>query len=313
MEPAPASIPTFERLFRPLLEFASDGKEHSVKDAVDYVVERFRIPERDVNVMLSSGRTTYLKERVNWAIAYLAAAGLLERTGRGSFRITPAGMSEAKLMPPDAGWRYLCKYESFRRFNSHCPQSGQPPGARAESQEGESRPPEEVVEQLMKMRNRELSDKLLRRIKELSPGAFERLIIRVISALGYGGGEEEMARQLGRTGDQGVDGEILEDRLGFDRVYLQAKRYSDEPVGAREVREFLGALSQRNASKGVLITTSKFTEDARRAANEDRQHKVILLDGEELVDLMTKYKIGVRVKSVYEVKDVDEDFFQDLE
>ncbi len=238
MSPAPASIPTYERLLRPLLEFASDGKEHSIKDAVDYVVERFGISEQDVNVMLSSGRTTYLKERVGWAITYLAEAGLLERTGRGSFRITPAGMSEAKLMPPDAGWRYLCKYESFRRFNQHCPQSGQPPGAEAEYQEG---------------------------------------------------------------------------RLGLDKVYLQAKRYRDEPVGAREVREFLGALSQKNASKGILITTSKFTEDALRAANEDRQHKVILLDGEKLVDLMIKYKIGVRVKSVYEVKDVDEDFFQDLE
>ncbi|BBE42448.1 Mrr restriction system protein [Conexivisphaera calida] len=296
-----------------MLEFASDGKEHSSKEAADYVVRRFGIPERDASARLSSGRTTYLKERVSWAISYLVAAGLLERTGRATFRITREGLSEAKLMPSDAGWRYLCKYESFRRFNPRCPQSTRSSGAEEASQEEQSAAPEEVIEQLIEMRNRELSDRLLQRVKELSPDAFERLIIKVISALGYGGGEDEMARQLGRPGDQGVDGEILEDPLGFDRVYLQAKRYGDEPVRASQVREFLGALSQKNAHKGVLITTSSFTEDARRAAEEDRQHKVVLLDGEDLVKIMTEHNIGVRAKSVYEIKDLDEDFFQDLE
>ena len=309
----PASIPTYERLLKPLLEFASDGREHSSDEAVKYVMRRFGIPEQDAKVRLRSGRTTYLRERVSWAITHLVAAGLLKRTKRATFRITHEGLDEVKLMPPDAGWRYLCKYESFRRFNPRCPQSEPSPGAEAASQIEQPATPEEVIEQQIEMLNRDLPDRLLQRIKDLSPEAFERLIIKVISALGYGGDEGEMAEHLGGPGDQGVDGEILEDKLGFERIYLQAKKYDKRRVGVSQVRDFVGALSQKNATKGILITTSRFTKGARRAAEQDRQHRVVLLDGDDLVKLMIEHNIGVRDKLTYTVKDVDEDFFQDLE
>jgi restriction system protein len=210
---------------------------------------------------------------------------------------------------------YLTRYPSYRAWREASANRYDPTAPRSEpgevAPEPSSNTPEELIEATHSALHRQLAADLLERLQEVTPGLFERMMIDLLLAMKYGGGRAEMAQALGRSGDGGIDGLINEDELGLDAVYVQAKRYTaSNSVGEPEIRDFVGALIGRRAAKGVFITTSSFTKSARDYTDRV-PNRIILIDGTRLANLMVQHGVGVRVRAVYEVKGIDEEFFEE--
>ncbi len=309
-------LPTFDDFLKPILKHASDRKPHDLGETVSAMAEELQIPMEAREILLPDGRRTYLYNRVQWATTYLSQAGLVERAGRGRYHITNMGLEELGNFPDNAKWNYLLKFESFRQFKQRLTSNkvglvdkskvNSVPTNFADS-------PDITITELIKMKEEALSKELLSQLRRVTPSYFERLIIDVMLSLGYGKDFEDMAKVLGKSGDDGIDGEIPQDRLGFEKIYLQAKRWSDNNVGSREINGFIGSLTRKHARKGVFITSSSFTKDARRAAEEDTDHKIVLIDGEELAGIMIEKEVGVRKSRSYVVKEIDNDYFDESE
>jgi restriction system protein len=297
------TIPDFQTIMLPLLELAGDGREHSLREAVETLAERLGLSEDERKERLPSGRQPTFDNRVGWARTYLAQAGLLEAPRRGWFRITDRGREVLGEAPPRIPVQLLERFEEFRSFRERRrPQGGRPtPGPSPEMS------PEEALEEAHQQLRRALMAELLKLVKASSPAFFERLVVDVLLAMGYGGSRAEAGHAIGRSGDEGIDGVISEDRLGLDVIYVQAKRW-EHPVGRPEVQRFAGALQGHRARKGVFITTSNFTREAQDYASSI-DSKVVLIDGETLVGLMIDHGVGVSTVASYDLKKVDQDYF----
>ncbi|MDG6929834.1 MAG: restriction endonuclease [Nitrososphaerota archaeon] len=299
------NFPKFDAFLVPILRQCKDEQEHSLSETIDKIASQFNMTDAQKNALLPSGKRTYLYDRVAWAITYLVQAGLLQRTGRSKFKITTAGLSELNIIPSTISHTYLKKFSSFQEFTESKHSKKHYDG------DSPSMTPDEELETIFKERNNLLAKNLLSRITNIKPSDFERLIIDLVLALGYGKSHEEMARVLGGSGDQGIDGEISQDKLGFDKIYLQAKKWDvKSSIGSREVRDFIGALTIKNAQKGIFISTALFSKDAIETAKMDTTHKIILIDGDQLARLMIEHGIGVRDVRTYDSKEIDEDYFE---
>jgi restriction system protein len=296
------SIPDYQSIMLPLLEFARDEREHTVREAIEFLAAQFGLTEQERKMLLPSGQQAIFDNRVGWARTYLKKAGLLESPRRGYFRITSRGLEILKAKPMRIDVPFLEQFPEFVEFRSR----------RREAKftnlpEEVQETPEEVLERAYQDLRRELARELLDYVKKCSPRFFEQLVIDLLVRMGYGGSREDAARAIGRTGDEGIDGIINEDRLGLDTLYIQAKRW-DGVVGRPEVQRFAGALQGQRARKGILITTSHFSEEAREyAARIDS--KIVLIDGERLAELMIDYGVGVSKVTSYEIKKIDQDYF----
>jgi len=307
---APAvPIPDYQTLIRPLLAAYEDGRERSIREVRDRLATEFALTPAELEQRLPSGRSRTFVDRVSWATTYLYRAGLLERSRRPIYRITERGRAVLDRHPDRIDNRVLSQYVEFRRFiarNSNEKDLSRVSDAPKVETVGASveldATPEERIEAAHRELRSALAADLIDRVMEQSPEFFERLVMDVLSRMGYGRGQH-----LGGTGDEGFDGVIDEDRLGLDRIYVQAKRWT-KPVGRPAVQAFVGALAGRGATKGVLITTSSFSEEARRYVDKV-QARVVLIDGQELARLMIDYDVGVSVASRYDVKRVDLDYF----
>lgn len=307
-----STLPDYQSLMLPLMEFAFDGREHSTRQAIDHLAERFGLSEEERRRLLPSGRQPVFDNRVHWATIYLAKAGLLERSRRGHFRITARGKQVLEERPERLDVRFLERFEEFREFRRlraarawDARRRSTPPSEK----EGEPATPEEALEDAYQRLRGTVASELLVLVKTASPAFFERLVVDLLLAMGYGGSREEAGKAIGGTGDEGIDGVISEDRLGLDVIYIQAKRW-DRPVGRPEIQRFVGALQGHRARKGVFITTSTFTKDAQDyGARIDPS--LVLIDGPTLVDLMIEYGVGVSPVASYEVKKVDRDYFSE--
>ncbi len=277
--------------------------EVSIIGLEDELVGALRISSEERTRMLPSGAQTVFSNRLNWARSYLSKAGLIELPKRGFCRATQKGrdllaegVSEINLTvleryPEFNAWRAQQKVE---HVSSPMPSRGNP---------------DEAIDASFERLNAELAREIIRRVHSFSPAFFERLIVDLLVRMGYGGGRLEMGRALGRVGDGGIDGVIKEDELGLDVVYVQAKRLNPENgVPVREIRDFVGALDGHRASKGVFVTTSYFPSTAYEFITRVSK-RVVLIDGPELARLMIRHRVGVRVKTTYEVKKIDEDYF----
>jgi restriction system protein len=294
-------VPDYQSFFRPLLEFAADGKEHSMREARDALTVSMKITEQDLQERLPSGTQRTFDNRLAWAKTYLAQAKTLDTPRRGVFRITERGR---KLLQKHSGQidkAVLEQYEEFRSFQSK--ESAVP------RNQPEVQTPEEVFQKAIESIKAQLAADLLERIKKNSPLFFERLVVDLMLTLGYGGSRSDAGQAIGHSGDEGIDGIIKEDRLGLDVIYLQAKRW-DGVVGRPEIQKFVGALQGRRARKGVFITTGKFSGEAIRYA-EAIESKVVLIDGEQLADLMIEHNVGVSSAISYNIKRVDSDYFDE--
>lgn len=303
-------IPDYQTLMLPVLRLAATG-EKRVSDIVDPIATEFGLTPQERDELLPSGRQQILNNRIHWAKFYMSKAGLIASPGRGRFVATEAGRALLATQPARIDVQSLMKYAAFRAFY-------RPETAEAESSAAVVTPrapapattPEEQIEAAFQSVQSALRADLLERIVQNSPAFFEQLIVSLLVAMGYGGSHRNAAEQLGRSGDGGVDGVINEDRLGLDRVYVQAKRYSEgSTVGRPDVQAFVGSLVGLGATKGVFVTTSTFSASAREYASRLTQRVVVLIDGPRLADLMIEHGVGVRVSRAIEFKRIDEDFF----
>lgn len=305
------TVPDFQSFMLPLLKFTADREEHERSDAADALALHFNSTEADRKEMLPSGKQTKFNSRVAWAIVFLRKAKFLESTRRGRFKITNRGLEILKSNPPRIDTKYLMQYgdAEFREFQKPSHRNGDQTEDHAEIDAEAVRTPREVMESGYQEMRRDLSQELLNRIKSSPPRFFEQLVVDLLVAMGYGGSRIDAGEAVGQSGDGGVDGIIKEDKLGLDAIYLQAKRW-ENTVGRPVVQAFAGSLDGYRARKGVLITTSQFSPEAKDYVSRIEK-KIVLIDGEELAKLMMDYGIGVATDAVYEIKRLDTDYFEE--
>ena len=302
------AIPDYQSLMLPVLRIAGDGALHQSRAALDGLGVELGLSDAELTELLPSGTSTYFASRVGWARSYLKAAGLLVSPRRGTFQITESGKAVLARNPTRIDNEHLMQYESFRAFRARSRTGDSEAPASAAPEPPSELTPEDAMAQAYARVRRALEADLLEQVKSASPTFFEQLVVDLLVAMGYGGSRQDAGRAVGRGGDGGIDGIIKEDRLGLDVIYVQAKRW-EGTVGRPEIQKFAGALQGQRANKGVFITTSSFSRDARDYA-ESIISKIILLDGETLATLMVDHNVGVNRTGVYELKAIDSDYFE---
>lgn len=300
-------IPDYQTLMLPVLQFAADRDEHSVRDAIEVLARQFGLTEAERAHLLPSGQQATFDNRVNWAVSYLKKALLLEATRRAHFRITDRGLSVVAERPPKVDVKFLERFPEFVEFRNKRNQAVPTPLGVAVGETAEEQTPSESIESAYQKLRNDLAADLLQQIMSCSPAFFEKLVIDLLLRMGYGGTRRDAGEAIGRSGDGGIDGIIKEDRLGLDVIYIQAKRWEGS-VGRPEVQKFVGALQGQRARKGIFISTSVFTSEAVQYVSMI-DTKVILIDGELLANLMIDHGVGVTTSVAYEIKRVDSDYF----
>lgn len=293
----------------PVLKLASDGNEHKFSKAVEELADEFNLSTEERNELLPSGSQAVFHNRVGWARSYLKQAGLLASPKRGFFTITQKGKELLATNPSRVDASTLEQYPEFIEFKNRKKEKGEEGEtelASSSEQESTLTPEDALASAYNKLRSA-LESELLIAVKESSPSFFERVVVDLLVKMGYGGNRQDAGRALGKSGDGGIDGIINEDRLGLDVIYIQAKRW-EGVVGRPEIQKFAGALQGQRARKGVFITTSSFTKEAREYASVI-ETKIILIDGEHLSKLMAEHNVGVSTVGQYEVKKLDSDYF----
>jgi len=306
------AVPDYQSVMLPLLQFAAQkGTETSTSEAVEALAKELSLTDDDLKEMLPSGIQLTFVNRVAWASTYMKKAGLLEATRRGFYKITDRGRNLLKKQPKAINVKLLKQYPEFIEFQQL---KGTRSGDKITGSKGTSdistATPSEALETAYENLRDELSDELLARLKKISPAFFERVVVELLVKMGYGGSRADAGKAIGRSGDGGIDGIIKEDKLGLDVVYIQAKRWDSNPVGRPDVMQFAGALQAQRANKGIFITTSRFTDDARSYVSQIGS-KIVLIDGEQLTSLMIEHDVGVSTVSLYPVKKVDSDYFEE--
>ena len=299
-------IPDFQTIMLPLLRLAVDGKEHNIHDAEEQLAEEFSLSEEDKSKLLPSGTEPTFYNRVGWARTYLKKSGLLEYPKRAYFQITQRGKDALEQNPSKIDIGFLRQYEEFVEFRQTRRDKDE---VKKEDVDIEDLTPEEALENSYQSIRSDLAEELLNYVLKSSPGFFEKLVVELLVKMGYGGSQRDAARAVGQSGDGGIDGIIDEDRLGLDTIYVQAKRWKpDLSIGRPEIQKFVGALQGKRARRGVFITTSGFTKEAREYV-KNIETKVVLIDGNRLTDLMIDYGVGVSTSTTYEIKSSDSDYF----
>ena len=298
------AIPDYQSIMLPLLYFAADGHEHSLREAIEGLAEKLDLTEAEKKELLPSGQQSTFDNRVAWSRTYLNKAQLLESTRRGYFRITQRGREVLSKNPEKINVKFLEQFPEFLEFRA----KRREPEETVKTVQAEAlQTPGELLETAYQKLREDLSVELLNIVKECSPAFFERLVIDLLVKMGYGGTRKEAGKAMGRSGDEGIDGIINEDRLGLDVIYVQAKRWQ-APVGRPEIQKFAGALQGHRARKGIFITTSSFTRDAEEYVYKI-DSKIVLIDGEQLGQLMIDNNVGVASVASFETKRIDSDYF----
>jgi len=301
------AIPDYQTVMLPLLRFAGDRQEHSLRETIDALAIEFALSDDERKALLPSGQQQVFDNRVGWARTYLTKAALLQSTRRAHYEITQRGLDVLAANPARVDVKFLDQFEEFAEFRAlKGTRSG---GAHATSptESEQDTTPEEALETAYGRLRDSLAQEILLQVKSASPSLFEKLVVELLLKMGYGGSRQDAGRAIGRSGDEGIDGIIKEDRLGLDIIYIQAKRW-EANVGRPEVQKFAGALQGQRAKKGIMITTSSFSSDAREYVSKI-DNKIVLMDGVELADLMIDHNLGVSPMASYEVKKLDTDYF----
>lgn len=301
-------IPDYQACMLPLLQFASDEKIHTLPEAVKHISDLFNLSNEERQQMLPSGLQAIIINRVGWAKTYMKKAGLLEDPKRATFKITKRGLELLKENPKHINTKFLERYEEFIAFRTRKNDHDQVKKDISLPTESNITPEESIEFGFTKLKEA-MSEELILKIKDCSPGFFEKLVVELLVKMGYGGTLKEAGQVLGKAGDGGIDGIIKEDKLGLDVIYIQAKRW-DNVVGRPEIQKFAGALLGQKAKKGIFITTAWFSNDALEFV-KNLDSKIVLIDGEMLSELMIEYNLGVSTYKSYELKKIDSDFFME--
>lgn len=302
------AVPDYQSFMTPILEVSADGEDYRTRELKELVADRLDLSHEDRSEMLPSGNQATYDNRFGWAKTYLVKAGLLESPERGWVRITERGRA-ALDSGQDIDNRYLRQFDDFEKFRGRSA-SDKTEESTARAGEDEDVTPDERLDMLYRSIRKSLALELLDTVRAASPAFFERLVVELLVAMGYGGSIKDAGNAIGKSSDQGIDGIIKQDRLGLDNVYVQAKRWAEgNNVGSREVRDLAGALQMRRAVKGVLITTSDFSSEARGTA--EQIGNIVLVSGEDLAELMIEHGVGVSTTGRYELKRIDQDYFDE--
>jgi len=295
------AIPDFQSIMLPLLQFCADGKEHSNLEALDALASQFQLSDSERKQLLPSGQQPLFDNRVAWARAHMKMALLIENPRRGIFRITERGKNVLAQNPSSINLKFL------RQYPEYVDNRKKPETEDVSPSEPEIQTPEEQIEQAYETLRESLAREILQQLKCSSPSFFEKVVVDVLVRMGYGGSLKDAGHAIGRSGDEGIDGVINEDKLGLDSIYIQAKRW-EASVTRPEIQKFAGALQGKRATKGVFITTSDFSTGPKEFVTNIAS-KIILIDGNHLANLMIDYGVGVSTEAIYELKKLDSDFF----
>lgn len=303
-------VPDYQTLMRPLLEVLGDGAEHPLREIKERLAAHFALTPDEREQMLPSGAATVFTDRVSWARYYLQRAGMLQQSRRSVYQLTDNGRELLRDIQGRITAAHLRdRSTDFQEWVDGSRATNSQPRPEPETEvEQQNTPEEALTNAYLSLRGAVESD-LLARLRACSPGFFEQVVVRLIVAMGYGGSLQDAGRAIGRTGDEGIDGIINEDRLGLDIVYIQAKRWT-ATIGRPDIQQFAGALAGKRARKGVFITTSGFSTEARTYVGSI-EPKIVLISGEQLAAFMFDHNVGVAPASIYEVKKVDADFFDE--
>ena len=299
------AIPSFQMLMLPVLRASANG-EVKISDVVDLLANQMGLTDSELSELLPSGKQTTFANRVNWAKSYLGKAGLIDLTRRGHFVISDRGRTVLASPPPSINIKFLETFPEFKLFRETGDQAADVASASVANLKDMT--PDEIIRSAHGELDKSLSAELLAKVLAAPPDFFERLVVQLLVAMGYGGTAADAGRALGKSGDGGVDGVIDQDALGLDRIYVQAKRYADNKISAGDIRDFFGSLDRFKASKGLFVTTSGFSPAAKDTA-ELLSKRIVLIDGHMLTRLMIRYDIGCRVEETIQIKKIDEEFF----
>lgn len=300
-------IPDYQTIMLPLLKLVKAEGPISNQIAIKKISDQFNLTEEERSELLPSGQQDKITNRVIWARTYLKKAGLLDSPSRGINVITQEGIKLLNENPPLINVKLLKRYQTFLEFQNLTRNDDSSSKQSSSLIESSEETPEEILESSFLNLKQNLTSELLTKIKSCSPEFFERLVVEVLLKMGYGGSRKDAGQAIGRSGDEGIDGIINEDKLGLDVIYIQAKRWENN-VDRPEIQKFAGALQGKRAKKGIFITTSKFSPGAVEFA-KSVDSKIILISGDQLCEMMWEHGVGVNTQSVYEVKKIDSDFF----
>ena len=305
------TIPDFQTVMLPLLETLKDGNVWRMNEVTEHLAKQFLLSDEERNAMLPSGQAPLFANRVAWAKTHMKAAGLIDNPNRGRVSISERGLLVLAKKPTAISMKFLKQFEEYNEFTSNKKTTVLETSATPENDSLQVRPPLELLEESFGILQEALKDELLTRLKNGSPAFFERAVLKLLSAMGYGitGG----AQLTGQPGDGGIDGVIFEDKLGLDIVCVQAKRYAEASVGRPAIQQFSGSMDGYKAKKGVILTTSSFSKEAIAFVDRIEGKRVILIDGEQLAQLMIQHNVGVTTNKTYEVKVLSGDFFDEDE
>lgn len=303
------AVPKFQDFLYPFLSLLKDG-DMTKADITSALISHFSLTEEDCAIRTRSGSLTQLSDRIGWCVQWLRRAEFIEIVARATYRITPVGLkylnTHSHLRQSDLmQYPAFAAYASSKNTSTHTTS----PTVPTDNPHISELTPTEQLEQAHETISNDLAADLLSKVMEQTPAFFEHLVVDLLVKMGYGGSNSDAARVTQLTNDEGIDGIIYEDKLGLDKIYLQAKRWTN-PVGRPVIQQFAGALVGQNASKGVFITTSSYSKEARNYVAGLHQ-KIVLIDGNELAKYMIEYNVGVSTKKVYEVKRIDNDYFEE--
>lgn len=303
------SIPDFQSIMLPLLKAISDGDVHEVKAIKQKLATEFNLTELELKTMLPSGRAKLFDNRLGWANTYLKKAGLTTSNERGKLQITEEGKIFLTKKPDKIKISTLKQFKAFQEFHIYKKESGTEDIEQKTDNENIS--PEEKMDEGYTQFSNEIMSEILKKIIGCSPSFFESLVVDLLINMGYGGSRKDAGEAIGRSGDRGIDGLIKEDKLGLDTIYIQAKKYDKISIPISDIRDFAGSLLSKKAKKGIFLTTSDFPDSAYEFV-KSIEPKIVLINGKELVAYMYQYNIGVSIKSVYEIKNIDHDYFEEI-
>jgi len=301
-------IPDFQTIMYPMLVTLQDGKPQTINEVVESLTKHFNLTEDDLRIKVPSGQMGLFRNRVGWTRSYLKNAGLISYPSRGVYQISETGK---KVLTENISYiniPYLKQFKDFQKWQNSFSSSEDNP----KEEVSLKKTPEEILGDTFKDLNNKLGYELLEILKNKPFDYFEYFVLQLLSKMGYGGIEESNFEVVGKSGDNGIDGIIYQDKLGIDRIYVQAKRWKDNKVQSKDIRDFIGSLSLKGTNKGIFITTSEFTEDAIKTTRMNPQNRIILIDGSQLVEHAIEFNVGVQIKKVYQVKDLDGDFFEEM-
>lgn len=304
-------IPKYNEMYKALLETLKDKKEYSTKEYRNKVAKLMNISDEEREILLDSGGGNKYNTALNWTSVYLKKAKLIESTKRGVLKITERGLELLATNPNVIDNHTLKNYEEFREFLN--PKGNNKEFKEEKGQNIEEETPQDILEKSFNKINKILQEEVLEEVMRKDPYFFESLVVKLLQKIGYGT-LKNSGKVTKKSNDEGIDGIINQDKLGFDCIYIQAKKWDkDSTVSRPEIQKFVGALAGQGATKGLFITTAKFSDGAREYSQKQHTTKIVLIDGMELAKLMIEYNLGVSVENIYEIKKIDSDFFEELD